>query len=278
MKESRVGGGEVHLAVSNRRRTDNPGAFVVEGPPLFTCLRIERIEVGVPAAEEHHPTGNGGRGLDTDLVVNDRVGSCLEMPFVLAALGVQSIKVGVPATDVQNAVSNRWRSVDDISGVDAPLWLPCRHIERVNEVVPASEVDGAVPNDRRGEVCVKRIRHDLGGRFCPMKAPTGVSPLAASLKSPLQSAAIGVHRIKIAVEAAEIDDAVIDRRRGGDPAASLELPFEDAGISRDGVEVVIVATEVDRVPDHRRGGKDLAARMKGPLHPIEVWYSRSFVN
>src|SRR5271154_3708857 len=89
--------------------------------------------------------------------------------------------------------------------------------------------------------------------------------LAGSLKFPFQFARGGIHRVEVAIETAEINDAFRNGGRRRNSACGLEFPLESAGSSIESVKVVITTADIDSARGDSGGGEDLAVCVKLPL-------------
>src|ERR1043166_1540569 len=67
----------------------------VESPFLFSCRRIHRVEITVPASDEYDAVRVGGRGMDHV--------ARFEFPFQIAGCRIERIKVAVAAAEENRA-------------------------------------------------------------------------------------------------------------------------------------------------------------------------------
>ncbi len=136
----------------HRRRSNDPGTFVVEAPFLFCGGGVERIEIGIAAAEVHDPVHYRRGRLDADLVVNLVVLSCLEAPLFFSGGSVDGVEVAVPTPDKNGSLGDRRRGVErrrryETSTSACRCWYPahrychrrCRNILR-RSIPPGRQV------------------------------------------------------------------------------------------------------------------------------------------
>ena len=73
-----------------------------------------------------------------------------------------------------------------------------------------------------------------------------------------------VHRVEVTVQTTDVDDAVVDGRRGSYIVARLEAPALLSGRCINGVESIVEAADKDDAIHHRRAREDIAAGFEAP--------------
>ena len=77
--------------------------------------------------------------------------------------------------------------------------------------------------------------------------------LAGVAEFPAELSGCGIYCVKVAIVAAEVDEAEIDGRRRSNTRPGCESPLLRAGLLVNGVEIAVVTANVDDAVDDRRG-------------------------
>ena len=138
-----------------------------------------------------------------------------------------------------------------IAGVDSPLLVAGRGVDRIDRRVVATDENGAIDDSRRGADAV-----------------TGV-------ERPLLVAGCSVQRIQAAVVAADKDRSVGDCWRCVDVSPCFGRPLLVAGCSVQCVDVAIPAANKDRLIDDGRRGCNSVVSVDRPPLPVAWLCTRS---
>src|SRR5215471_18703864 len=110
-------------------------------PLLLASRRIDCIQVRVPATGVHDAIHDGGRRLEADLVVDNRIFTTVKPPFLDSGPSIDRIEVTIPASKEHNIIGVRGRSVDDVARLEFPFQLAGKGVERINVAVTAPKID-----------------------------------------------------------------------------------------------------------------------------------------
>src|SRR5689334_19987321 len=111
MKKSRIRGGQINLAIAHRWGSDNPRAFVVEGPKLLSGIFIHGIQIGVAATEVNYAFHGRSRRLYADLIMDIGIFASLESPLLMPGSSIERVEVAIPAAQEKRAIGDGRRGV-----------------------------------------------------------------------------------------------------------------------------------------------------------------------
>jgi hypothetical protein len=86
--------------------------------------------VPIATAEENRAGGDRGGARDAYLVVDFRVVAGLELPYQRTGCGIQRVQIAVPASDIDDAIGDRRRGVHDVAGLELPAQRASSHRPR----------------------------------------------------------------------------------------------------------------------------------------------------
>src|SRR4029077_20773783 len=125
-----------------RRGSNDPAQSVIEFPLFFARRGVERVELGVATAGIDHAINYGGRGLEADLIVNERILAGMIAPLFFSVPDINRVEITVPAADIGDAIYDRGRCMHDIAGLEFPMQLTRVSVERIEISVAAAEING----------------------------------------------------------------------------------------------------------------------------------------
>ncbi len=226
--------------------------------------------MGIAATDINDAVYHRGRGLEPNLVVNQRVFAAVKFPFLFPGRRLDRVKITVPASDKEHAVRVGGRSMNHVAGLEFPFQLAGRCVQGVQVSVAAAEVNGALDYDRARKKHVELVGDRLRLRLKSVNSLCLKAPLAFRRELPFNRPGLRVQRIEFPVVAAGVNEPVRDGRRARRRPASGPFPNLPARFRIDRVDVAVVPAEIDDlvVPDRRRN--DSIARREFPFHPMEL--------
>ena len=264
----------------------------LEAPDPVSGARVERHEDPVVGSDEDAPPPDGGRGVDVvagalspqqpsaggaegvqsavgvpdeDPAVRDRrrgveelaapeACECLRAPAQPSSAGVQRVEAAAIGAEVDLSVRERRRAVDLGVRGKGPAGLAGVDVDRVEPVIPRSDVEGLADDEGR--------RLEDAGPIAPDDLP-GPGRHRDDLPGLVPREAVAGQRLHPGV----VDDAVGDRRRGGRAVVEAPLPDDLARSVVERIEAPALLREIQ--PAVRNRGRELehVARLERPAQP-----------
>src|ERR1700733_11615678 len=141
--------------------------------------------MGIATTEINCTVGNSRRGLNTNLVMNVRIHAGFETPLLFSACSIDGVEVAVPAANKKRTARDCSRGVDHVAGLKLPLESARGRIQGVDTAIAAAEIDGPIPNRRRGKIAIEGIGHGFRDGQRAMNVPGREPALTGILKPPL---------------------------------------------------------------------------------------------
>src|SRR5207237_8639705 len=142
--DTRNGGTKIDFSVHRRGRSVDPAQRVIEFPLCFARRGVERVELRVATASIDHAVHDRGRGLEADLIVNERILAGMKAPLLFSVPNINRVEITVPAPDKGDATHDRGTCIHHIAGPEFPTQLTRVGVQRIQTSIAAAEINCTV--------------------------------------------------------------------------------------------------------------------------------------